>query len=476
MASTANSTAPIVTVTRGNWRAQLGLVPGNLVKRKQPGAMKNKAQKDPSKFAPGFSRPVLFQHVDIEFRSGVTERGGGRGFFATKDIEPGELIMSEIPCAEIPDAPMDRDPAERCLLNLASGRVKLEEAQAALKDLELLHPRSLEKDVDPERLKTLSKDYARLLKEMDTLPLGKTLGLTVESTLLRAICALHFNGFVTGVYLHLAMVNHSCAPNCTKWGARDGVPHSEVRAIRRIKAGEEITFSYLVPALRSFEARQRALQGQFQFECQCDLCRMTNGADVRLEQGPPEAIQELEQLLEQVEQDNELYTEPRATLQKVSKARNAAKMKGVGPRALCLAHADIVTVDACLALLEDGNPTRPRDEQMLILTLLTRSLSVRKTQILLFTVGVPDCEDAQAIKREETRSEAEVTLQHIGNGIGYFSSLGKKGEKILTSLTDDETGVQFFIDNRDAVDCQIAADRACRAIADLYEDYDYSPE
>lgn len=139
-----------------------------------------------------------------------------------------------------------------------------------MKNVAYLHPQSVA-DIDPSHREYLRERCKRLKPSLSTAR-AVALGMDNEDTLIRVICALHFNGFVTGVYLHLAMVNHSCAPNCVKWGAREGVVHSELRATRFIRAGEEITFSYLVPSLRSREARRRALNGQFQFECSCQLC------------------------------------------------------------------------------------------------------------------------------------------------------------------------------------------------------------
>jgi hypothetical protein len=36
-------------------------------------------------------------------------------------------------------------------------------------------------------------------------------------TLLRLVMVVHCNGFASGLYLHLAIVNHSCRPNCIKF-------------------------------------------------------------------------------------------------------------------------------------------------------------------------------------------------------------------------------------------------------------------
>lgn len=41
-----------------------------------------------------------------------------------------------------------------------------------------------------------------------------------EQDILRLLCVLHFNGFSSGMYLHLCIVNHSCFPNSNKLSFR----------------------------------------------------------------------------------------------------------------------------------------------------------------------------------------------------------------------------------------------------------------
>jgi hypothetical protein len=452
--------------SKGVWREVLRLDPVLLPAKPLATSLTGKRQTNSSKLAPYFSKPALFQHRDVEFRSNLSHRGGQRGFYATEDIEAGELLLAEIPAAEIPDDPPERDPSERCVLHLVSGKVPLEEAQRVLGDFAHLHPRRIE-DIDRERYEGLRSDYEPFLEELKKNDRAVKLGLTEEATLLRVLCALHFNGFSTGVYLHLAMANHSCAANSVKWGARDSLRHSEVRALRHISKGEEITFSYLVPIMRSREARQRALQGQFGFTCTCELCQLEPETS-DLERGPPEAVLGLELLLEHVEKANMLYVDPLKTFRLCSKARNEARMKGVHPRHLCLAHADMVTIDACLALLDEAGPERkPRlDDGLLVLTLLTRSVSLRSTQLLMFKVGA---EEGGAEK--ETRSDAEVTLQHVMNSLGFYRARGKAGEKTILNLKDDDNR-PMFVNVKEADECQRACDAACRAIADLHLEHD----
>ncbi|KAH9260057.1 hypothetical protein BASA81_001829 [Batrachochytrium salamandrivorans] len=440
------------------WKPELGLGGGVGKRPKQ-----NLEFVKPVGLQPGFSTSLLFQHPNIEFQHRLSHRGGGRGYFAVGDILPGELVLMEAPGADIPAFPEHRDPSERCLLNLASiaDPALIPTSKQFLENLQLLHPQSLD-DISPSRLADLKRDYAGLLGEMQTLPSAVALGLDQEPVLLRHLAALHFNGFTTGVYLYLAMVNHSCAPNCIKWGARDGVDHSEVRATRKIAKGEEITFSYLVPLLRSRTARRRALHGQFGFDCTCELCDLAV-CPPALETGLEQAKETLELVLEQVESGEELIMDAKSAFAKVCKARNEARIQGgLGPRSLALAHADVVIIEASLVLLEDGGlkELEPKEMQFFILALLTKAFSVRKTQLLVFA--------ASGSGGEETNCESETTLQHISSGIGYFLNLMNGGLQVLTSLKSDEGNVLLFASKLEAVQCQNACVKASKAIAALY--------
>jgi hypothetical protein len=83
-------------------------------------------------------------------------------------------------------------------------------------------------------------------------------------------------GFVPGA----AVVNHSCCPSAAKvQGPGFSV---ELRALRRLTLGEEVTFSY-VPLACGYEERQQVLNYHFAFSCTCVRCR-------RVTQGGPDVI------------------------------------------------------------------------------------------------------------------------------------------------------------------------------------------
>lgn len=84
-----------------------------------------------------------------------------------------------------------------------------------------------------------------------------------------------------GLFPNLSIVNHDCWPNCTatlnhgNQSAVSSTLHSplrmEVRALRKISEGEELTVSY-VDFLNLSADRQKQLKERFQLDCSCDHC------------------------------------------------------------------------------------------------------------------------------------------------------------------------------------------------------------
>ncbi|KAM3600542.1 uncharacterized protein V6R79_024945 [Siganus canaliculatus] len=84
-----------------------------------------------------------------------------------------------------------------------------------------------------------------------------------------------------GLFPNLCMANHDCWPNCTvilnhgNQSAVNSTVHSqrriELRAIRKIPEGEELTVSY-VDFLNLSAVRQKTLKERFFFDCTCEHC------------------------------------------------------------------------------------------------------------------------------------------------------------------------------------------------------------
>lgn len=79
--------------------------------------------------------------------------------------------------------------------------------------------------------------------------LGLNRASEVDCARLLVALALQHNGFGSGLYLQLAMVNHTCyAPNCIKTSPTGATAWaSELWTIRDVRAGEQLFISYAQP-------------------------------------------------------------------------------------------------------------------------------------------------------------------------------------------------------------------------------------
>ena len=111
--------------------------------------------------------------------------------------------------------------------------------------------------------------------------------------MMRLLLVCRYNGFESGIYLHLAMINHDCYPNCVKFAPRRAAAattttgtttqqqqyyyYSEVRTTRFIPAGEAITISYL-PRIMSHASRRHYLWDQHRFDIGPEIIEVKEAA------------------------------------------------------------------------------------------------------------------------------------------------------------------------------------------------------
>merc|ERR1711915_615777 len=81
------------------------------------------------------------------------------------------------------------------------------------------------------------------------------------------------------LYLNLALVNHSCAPNAIEYGltpnTEDEDVTDELRAIKDIVKGEEIVTCYFPDVLKygsMSKKRKTGIKRDFEFDCKCPVC------------------------------------------------------------------------------------------------------------------------------------------------------------------------------------------------------------
>ena len=80
------------------------------------------------------------------------------------------------------------------------------------------------------------------------------------------------NGFPNGVFLKMSRFNHSCRPNA-EWLWNEETKTQDVRVLRKVKEGEEITLAYTWKWAR--EERRAELENYFNFNCRCEACDIT---------------------------------------------------------------------------------------------------------------------------------------------------------------------------------------------------------
>lgn len=200
--------------------------------------------------------------------------GGGRGYVASGNIEPGTLILVEQPLIDWPPEQIGK------ALSLVSVRHILHHsnAQRMIHDLESLHPTKVDVDLwrpDKVQVRSMMEELEQTHKEDDEhlktlVPFARAQGLRnrngeelSQRDILRILLALRYNGIESGVYLHVAMLNHSCTPNSVKFSPKNG--YSEVRTTRFVKAGEPLTISY-ISNITSHAYRRAHLWEQHRFD------------------------------------------------------------------------------------------------------------------------------------------------------------------------------------------------------------------
>ena len=226
--------------------------------------------------------------------------GGGRGFVAATAIPPGTLLLAERPVVLWSELGIHNgsDGSIPFEIKVLAALLKRDDAVTIFSAMECLYPEKLEDYADQSVIEALRADevHATLCVRLPSMKTHQTSnGVTLSGTrklnpdeALRLVLAIRSNSFASGLYLHFAMFNHTCMPNCIKYqpqrkdsgkeshkqNSSNPISHeaSEVRATRWIAAGEELTLSYLLPREQSRHHRRTQLWDQFRFSCRCSLC------------------------------------------------------------------------------------------------------------------------------------------------------------------------------------------------------------
>ncbi|KAF1954407.1 SET domain-containing protein [Byssothecium circinans] len=173
--------------------------------------------------------------------------GKGIGVFATRTLEPGDIILTETPVMRI-QPPKFRDGAAYPLNNIGP----------------LLQP--VFEGLDEEQKAAVLALHAYMTPEEAAPGNSRLLPIFRSNAYIIGTSMSELGLFPKG-----ARINHSCRPNSSQvWLEKQG--KRIVRAIRRIEEGEEIFATY-IPLLRGREIRQKRLQ-QYGFTCTCSACAL----------------------------------------------------------------------------------------------------------------------------------------------------------------------------------------------------------
>jgi len=227
--------------------------------------------------------------------------GGGRGYVASEIIPPGTLVLVESPMMEWPEEQLGKKLGLVSVKHLFDGS----NASQLVHDIEDFHP--TKENVDSYYIDDTIEDesYEEVFKMIKTLQLeyssssGKEEAIEtdersqepqlqqdvvdlVEMARKRGVCSrdgsaltsldiirllltLRYNGLESGVYRHVAMLNHDDYPNCVKLLPADDTSYSEVRTTRLVQAGDILTISYL-SRIVSHASRRKLLWEQHRFD------------------------------------------------------------------------------------------------------------------------------------------------------------------------------------------------------------------
>ncbi|KAL1851368.1 hypothetical protein Daus18300_012549 [Diaporthe australafricana] len=239
----------------------------------------------------------------------------GRGLFATTNVAPGDVIMVEKAfCAVF----KQEDEKEIHKYHRA-------ECVYGVMDKMRYNPKQAIRYLDwydGGQFQNKVFDFVDGMCTLDTFVVQATydinaFGCTMESSR-PGVATAKDETHAAGIWLHAAYTNHACIPNAHTSYIGDMMI---IRAIRGVKAGEEITVAYQQPDF-SYPERKKALS-HYGLECDCQLC-MTEKAM------PNDVLENRSKLVEEI---RHLFNANQAITAKISK-KLLSRLEDTYPEAL----------------------------------------------------------------------------------------------------------------------------------------------
>ena len=185
----------------------------------------------------------------------VTEyQGKGRGLVAARDIKMGEVIFLDKPVMKVPKNPSVSADLP-VLIQSIEMQIKKMSSEAKLQFDKLIRKDNCDKEESIKALGIIA-DHSKTIGDW---------------------CIL---------FLNVALINHSCSPNATLESIqKEGETWDEVKAIKDISKGEEITKFYARCGCKEMDERftikafgcnsqerRLVLKKHFRFDCKCCVC------------------------------------------------------------------------------------------------------------------------------------------------------------------------------------------------------------
>ena len=188
---------------------------------------------------------TLYKVVKIE--------GKDFGCVAIKDIKKGTLILQEEP---------------QCFAN-ATGPSQID-LKSLLDSYESMSPGDQKEFINLHNRFEKLEDLELTIKQKEWMSKNSI----CPENILKIYGVYRTNSFENGVALNFARFNHSCCSNAeAMWNEEEN--SSEIRAVSKIKMGEEVTLTYNWKqlAMKDVKTRQDNLWYNWGFKCCCDVCQ-----------------------------------------------------------------------------------------------------------------------------------------------------------------------------------------------------------
>ena len=204
-------------------------------------------------------QPSMGNKVRVAVEAIIPSVGGGRGLVAKTNVPAGTLILAETAILIWPPDMDHGDPLS--LLEMAH---MVLQSDIAMKAVQSMFPKSIH-DVEQIELENIRSHVGA--------ELSSYFPDIEEFELLRILLVIQHNGFKSGFYHHVTLLNHSCQPNCIKFNpSNNSAKISEIWTTKPVLAGEEFVICYYSPYETSRSSATKYLNDNHHFVCSCTKC------------------------------------------------------------------------------------------------------------------------------------------------------------------------------------------------------------